>query len=149
MPGMPSKESLSGGEVQPASSSGPRLVLKIRSDGGGGLAASTAVPELEVDPIEEAELNRWHERLHEIAQQHGLNSVQPEAIAVLARAVKAQAHRVLAAAIIDVKKDAPPPPALHPKLSTANLSKAIRQSAAAPNPPAQQAGPRAWNRFVS
>ena len=64
-----------GGPQQQAAA--PKLMLKIGM-GASGMSASAQRPELRVDPQEEAQLNALHERLLNLAKQHGLQvRVQP------------------------------------------------------------------------
>lgn len=60
------------GGAAPAPQAGPKLMLKIRSDGRGGIDATSQRPVFQIDPLEEAQLNSLHERLLNLAKQHGL-----------------------------------------------------------------------------
>ncbi len=159
-----SSSSASAAPAPPTAPSGPTLVLKIRSDGGGGLAASTERPELRVDPREEEQLNSLYDRLIDLARQNGVHSVQPEAAAIVARAVRAQTHRLLAAAVTEAASRPVQPGSggggggggggrPSRRLSGADISQAIRKPAAAGwmLPPNQQAGTTlgSWKKFVS
>jgi hypothetical protein len=93
----PSSSSAPAGAPSP-----PKLMLKIGRTSDGGLAASSEKSELKVDPEEEEQLNALHARLLEVAAQNGVGAVAPQAVALLAKAVRAQAHRQLASAIASV-----------------------------------------------
>ena len=85
--GVPPSSQQSNGNGAAASSSAPivapqpsaapklKLMLKIGSDGQGGLNASAERPTLNVDPLDEQQLNALHERLLEHAAQVGLQGV--------------------------------------------------------------------------
>ena len=148
------------GPVRP---SAPSLMLKIRSDGEGELAASTEKPELEVDPREEVELNALHDRLINLSKEHRLSSVQPEATAILARAVRAQVHRVIVSGLTELPRQSPAEatPCADTEQGAAlgvltvtvdDISEAIRARAASSlAPPSQQAASTMGrlNTFVS
>ena len=130
-------------------------MLKIRSDGRGGLDASAQRPELVVDPHEEAQLNALHERLIALAKQHGLQGVQPEAVSFMQRAVRAVSNRVLVAASVARTDGAPPDEAEPRAVGMEDVQEALRHSTSsmpAPwmTPPCQRVSQTlgAFSKFV-
>ena len=129
-------------------------------DGGGNLAVSAMRPDLTVDPAEEAALNSLHDRLIELARQHGLQAVQPEAVSYMQRAVRAVTNRLLVAALHARAGHSHSPAAPSTSgdaadvqtLSADDLHDAIRLPAPAPwmAPPSQRAGYTlgAFSKFV-
>ena len=145
-----------GASIAPApqaSMGGPKLMLKIRSDGRGGMDASAARPELVVDPVEEAALNAMHERLIELSRQHGLQGVQPEAVSLMARAVRAVSNRLLVAANSVSTEGAPAESSSNRSVTNDHVLEGIRQSAPAPwmAPPCQRPSHTlgGFNKFIA
>jgi len=137
---------------QAAGEAAPKLMLKI-GVAGGKLAASAQGPNLVVDPKEEAQLNALHDRLLDLCRQQGLQSVQPEAVAFMQRAVRAVTNRVLVAAVVS---GSDPGVLQHGAeqcvITGEELQEAIRQPAPAPwmTPPSQRPGYTlgAFSKFV-
>uniref|UniRef100_A0A7S2INC0 Uncharacterized protein n=1 Tax=Haptolina brevifila TaxID=156173 RepID=A0A7S2INC0_9EUKA len=125
-------------------SSAPKLTVKIKADGSGNLAVSSVQgPQVEVDVREEEQINALHDRLFEIAQQQGLQAVQPEAVSFMARAIRAATNRLIVAAVLGAAERGTG--ALEGdkrSVSAEDLSDAIRQPAPAPwmAPPSQRVG---------
>lgn len=102
-----------------------------------------------------SQLNALHDRLIELAKQHGLQGVQPEAVSFMQRAVRVVSHRLLAAAALGGSAGAPPTEETEESrpITTGNIYDAIRLPAPAPwmAPPCQRAGSTlgAYSKFVS
>ncbi len=143
-------------ESSSASAGGaPKLMLKISAD---RQSASAQRVELTVDRAEEAQLNALHDRLLELTRAYEppagrprLQAVQPEAVSLMARALKVVSNRLIVAAVLgsgaaeDVEADGSGAPAARPAtrvVGAEDVYDAIRQPAPAPwmAPPSQRAG---------
>jgi hypothetical protein len=125
---------------EPSAAAGPKLMLKIRPDGKGGLGASAERPEMVVDQAEEAQLNALYERLLERAKQHGLTDVQPEAVSFMQRAVKSVSNRLLVASAAARSEGGTPADPDARALTAEDVHDAIRMPVTAPwmAPPCQR-----------
>ena len=158
--GVPPSSQQSNGNGAAASSSAPivapqpsaapklKLMLKIGSDGQGGLNASAERPTLNVDPLDEQQLNALHERLLEHAAQVGLQGVQPEAVSFMHRAVRAVSNRlVVAAAAVRSESGSAVVPGEPRSLTAEDVQDAVRQqphSAPWMTPPTQRASQNSY-----
>lgn len=100
------------------------------------------------------QLNALHDRMIELAKQHGLQGVQPEAVSFMHRAVRVVSNRLLAAAVLSSGKGASPPESeAGCTIKSDDLHDAIRLPVPAPwmAPPCQRAGSTlgAFSKFVS
>lgn len=145
------------GVVPPPSA--PKLMLTISKDRQTASAQLRAASggELTVDRAEEAQLNALHDRLLEFTMAYEpppgrprLQAVQPEAVSLLARAVKVVCNRIVVGAVLGSgaaegsEVDAPSvPPARPPTrvVGADDVYSTIRQPTAAPwmVPPSQRA----------
>jgi len=145
--------SLVAAGAAPAMPSAPKLMLKIKADGGGNLAASLQEPAVNVDPQEEEQLNALYDRLLEIAKDRGLQGAAPQAVSFMARAVRATTNHLVTAAVLHAadhsgvaqqqqQQPAPTDDATKRMVSASDLADCIRQTTRAPwmVPPSQRAG---------
>eukprot|EP00965_Chrysotila_dentata_P118405 3913943-Pleurochrysis_carterae.AAC.1 len=64
---------------------------------GAGPVGAPLDPQLAAGQMEIAQVNALHDRLQEAVLIHGVNSIQPEAVSLVMRALRAHMHRLLAA----------------------------------------------------
>ena len=101
------------------------------------------------------QLNALHDRMIELAKQHGLQGVQPEAVSFMHRAVRVVSNRLLAAAVLSSGKAASTSANEGEAcaIRSDDLHDAIRLPVQAPwmAPPCQRAGSTlgAFSKFVS